>query len=92
MQGPKDDSNRRIQNVKSVVAATTALLWENANGAGEDEEDESEEEGEAQQALVDGVVVVVFPLRQFADLNEPVDERYDSTRVQDAKANLGKAY
>ena len=89
MQGPKDDSNRRIQNVKSVVAATTALLWENANGASEDEEDESKEEGEAKQALVDGVVVVVLPLRKFADLDEPVDEGYDSTDVQDAEADLG---
>ena len=76
--------------MKSIVTATTALLWEDPNGAGEDEEDEPEEEGKAQQALVNGVVVVVFPLRQFADLNEPVDERDDSTHVQDAKADLGK--
>ena len=77
--------------MKSVGASTTALLWEDPNGTTEDEEDEPEEEGEAQKALVDGVVVVVFPLRQFADLSEPVDERYDSTRVQDAKTDLGKA-
>ena len=77
--------------MKSVGASTTALLWEDPNGAGEDEEDEPEEEGKAKQALVNGVVVVVFPLRQFADLSEPVDERYDSTRVQDAKTDLGKA-
>ena len=75
--------------MKRVGTTTTVLLWENADGASEDEEDEPEEEGEAEQALVDGVVVVVFPLRQFADLNEPVDEGYDSTDVHDAKADLG---
>ena len=77
--------------MKSIVTATTALLWENPYGTTEDEEDEAKEEGKAQQALVNGVVVVVFPLRQFADLSEPIDERDDSTHVQDAKADLGKA-
>ena len=75
--------------MKSIRTTTTALRWEDANGASEDEEDESEEEGKAKQALVDGVVVVVLPLRKFADLNESIDEAYDSTEVQDAKADLG---
>ena len=76
--------------MKSVGTTTTILLWKDTNGTSEDKEDESEEEGEAKQALVDGVVVVVLPLRKFADLNEPVDKGYDSTDVQDAKADLGK--
>ena len=75
--------------MESIGTTTTALLWEDANGTSEDEEDESKEEGEAKQTLVDGVVVVVLPLRKFADLDEPVDEGYDSTDVQDAKADLG---
>ena len=64
-------------------------LWEDTSGAGEDAEDEAAEEGEAQQALVNGVVVVVVRLGQFTYLREPVDNGCDSADVHDATDNLG---
>ena len=61
---------------------------EDADSAGEDEEDEASKEGEAQQAFVDGVVVMVMSLRQLAYLYKPVDQGNDSGDVEHARTNL----
>ena len=85
LEGAEDDSNGRIQDVKSI-GASTAVAWlgEDADSAGEDEEDEASKEGKAQQAFIDGVVVMVMSLRQLAYLYKPVDQGNDSGDVEHA--------
>ena len=75
--------------MKSIGTATTGFLWENTSGASEDAEDEAAEEGKAQQAVVNGVVVVVVRLGQFTYLGEPVGNGCDSADVHEATDNLG---
>ena len=75
--------------MKSIGASTAVEgLGEDADSAGEDEEDEASKEGEAQQAFVDGVVVMVMSLRQLAYLYKPVDQGNDSGDVEHARTNL----
>ena len=89
LKAAEDDSNGRVQDVKSIGASTAVEgLGEDADSAGEDEEDEASKEGEAQQAFVDGVVVMVMSLRQFAYLYKPVDQGNDSGDVEHARTNL----
>ena len=89
MKAAEDDSNGRVQDVKSIGASTAVEgLGEDADSAGEDEEDEASKEGEAQQAFVDGVVVMVVSLRQLAYLYKPVDQGNDSGDVEHARTNL----
>ena len=89
MKAAEDDSNGRVQDVKSIGASTAVEgLGEDADSAGEDEEDEASKEGEAQQAFVDGVVVMVVSLRQLAYLYKPVDQGNDSSDVEHTRTNL----
>ena len=89
MKAAEDDSNGRVQDVKSIGASTAVEgLGEDADSAGEDEEDEASKEGEAQQAFVDGVIVMVMSLRQLAYLYKPVDQGNDSGDVEHARTNL----
>ena len=75
--------------MKSIGASTAVEgFGEDADSAGEDEEDEASKEGEAQQAFVDGVVVMVMSLRQLAYLYKPVDQGNDSGDVEHARTNL----
>ena len=82
LEGAEYDSDGRVQDVKSIGASTA--VGEDADSAGEDEEDEASKEGEAQEALVDGVVVMVVSLRQLAYLYKPVDQGNDSGDVEHA--------
>ena len=89
MKAAEDDSNGRVQDVKSIGASTAVEgLGEDADSAGEDVEDEASKEGEAQQAFVDGVVVMVMSLRQLTYLYKPVDQGKDSGDVEHARTNL----
>ena len=71
--------------MKSIGAFTAVEgLGKDADSTGEDEEDEASKEGKAQQAFIDGVVVMVMSLRQLAYLYKPIDQGNDSGDVEHA--------
>ena len=75
--------------MKSIGASTAVEgFGKHADSAGEDEEDEASKEGKAQQAFVNGVVVMVMSLRQLAYLYKPVDQGNDSGDVEHTRTNL----
>ena len=85
LEGAEGDSDGRVQDMKSIGASTAVEgFGKDADSAGEDEEDEASKEGEAQQAFVNGVVVMVVSLRQLAYLYKPVDQGNDSGDVEHA--------